>query len=400
MGYQDGRGPQRLRPVPGRCERDPTRRPRRGVLAGVDHHAVDAPVERGPGRGRRRPPTAGRARRRAADRGAPPLRERVLGDEGAVARRSRARRSSGVRYEPPVPERRGRARGGGRRLRLDGGRHRASCTSPPRSARRTSRSAARRGWPVFKPVDDEGHVHRPGAGVRPRAVRQGRRPDDHRGPARARRAVPRRRRSSTRTRSAGAASTPLLYYARTVLVRPHHGGEGAAARRERRGQLGTPSTSSTAGTATGWRTTSTGRSPASGTGARRCRSGGAARAPDARSARWRSWASAPAATCADIDPHRPAIDDVTFACPECGGTATRVPEVIDAWYDSGAMPFAQWGYHPELGRGEAVFAERVPGRLHLRGDRPDARLVLHADGRGRAALRLDRRTATWCASDI
>ncbi len=45
-----------------------------------------------------------------------------------------------------------------------------------------------------------------------------------------------------------------------------------------------------------------------------------------------------------IDPHRPFVDDITFACPECHGIATRVPEVIDCWYDSGAMPFAQWGY--------------------------------------------------------
>ena len=45
-----------------------------------------------------------------------------------------------------------------------------------------------------------------------------------------------------------------------------------------------------------------------------------------------------------LDPHRPYIDEVVFACGECGGTATRVPEVIDAWYDSGSMPFAQWGY--------------------------------------------------------
>ena len=35
---------------------------------------------------------------------------------------------------------------------------------------------------------------------------------------------------------------------------------------------------------------------------------------------------------------------MTFACPQCAATATRVPEVIDGWYDSGAMPFAQWGY--------------------------------------------------------
>ena len=45
-----------------------------------------------------------------------------------------------------------------------------------------------------------------------------------------------------------------------------------------------------------------------------------------------------------LDPHRPYIDAVTFPCPTCRETATRVPEVIDAWYDSGSMPFAQWGY--------------------------------------------------------
>ncbi|WP_306204174.1 isoleucine--tRNA ligase [Actinoplanes sp. RD1] len=45
-----------------------------------------------------------------------------------------------------------------------------------------------------------------------------------------------------------------------------------------------------------------------------------------------------------LDPHRPFIDAVTFPCGECGATATRVPDVIDAWYDSGSMPFAQFGY--------------------------------------------------------
>ncbi|AEW93563.1 MULTISPECIES: isoleucine--tRNA ligase [Streptomycetaceae] len=45
-----------------------------------------------------------------------------------------------------------------------------------------------------------------------------------------------------------------------------------------------------------------------------------------------------------LDPHRPYIDEVTFTCPQCPGEAHRVPEVIDAWYDSGSMPFAQWGY--------------------------------------------------------
>jgi isoleucyl-tRNA synthetase len=61
-----------------------------------------------------------------------------------------------------------------------------------------------------------------------------------------------------------------------------------------------------------------------------------------------------------IDPHRPWIDEVEFGCRSCGETATRVPEVIDTWYDSGAMPFAQWGYHPELGRGIEAFERHFP----------------------------------------
>jgi len=46
----------------------------------------------------------------------------------------------------------------------------------------------------------------------------------------------------------------------------------------------------------------------------------------------------------DIDPHRPFVDEITFDCPQCRQEATRVPEVIDGWYDSGAMPFAQYGF--------------------------------------------------------
>ena len=46
----------------------------------------------------------------------------------------------------------------------------------------------------------------------------------------------------------------------------------------------------------------------------------------------------------NLDPHRPFVDDITFECAECSSTMVRVPEVIDCWYDSGAMPFAQWGY--------------------------------------------------------
>ncbi len=50
-----------------------------------------------------------------------------------------------------------------------------------------------------------------------------------------------------------------------------------------------------------------------------------------------------------LDPHRPFVDDITFPCATCGKVMVRVPEVIDCWYDSGAMPFAQWGYPHKAG---------------------------------------------------
>ena len=58
-----------------------------------------------------------------------------------------------------------------------------------------------------------------------------------------------------------------------------------------------------------------------------------------------------------IDPHRPHIDDVTIVCGSCGERARRVPSVIDAWFDSGSMPFAQWHYPFE---NEDVFERRFP----------------------------------------
>jgi isoleucyl-tRNA synthetase len=56
------------------------------------------------------------------------------------------------------------------------------------------------------------------------------------------------------------------------------------------------------------------------------------------------------------DPHRPFVDDITFPCPECSQTMNRVSEVIDCWYDSGAMPFAQWGYPHKEGSVESFNA--------------------------------------------
>ncbi len=58
-----------------------------------------------------------------------------------------------------------------------------------------------------------------------------------------------------------------------------------------------------------------------------------------------------------IDPHRPFVDRVELGCTECNGTMRRTREVADAWFDSGAMPYAQWHYPFE---NEATFNERFP----------------------------------------
>src|SRR5699024_5623814 len=46
----------------------------------------------------------------------------------------------------------------------------------------------------------------------------------------------------------------------------------------------------------------------------------------------------------DVELHKPYVDRVQLKCEECGGTMNRVPEVIDVWFDSGSMPFAQQHY--------------------------------------------------------
>ncbi len=59
----------------------------------------------------------------------------------------------------------------------------------------------------------------------------------------------------------------------------------------------------------------------------------------------------------DIELHRPYIDAVTLRCEKCGGEMHRTPEVIDCWYDSGSMPFAQWHYPFE---NKEIFEENFP----------------------------------------
>ncbi len=62
----------------------------------------------------------------------------------------------------------------------------------------------------------------------------------------------------------------------------------------------------------------------------------------------------------DIELHRPFIDAVTIKCPKCGKEMHRVPEVIDCWFDSGAMPFAQWHYPFE---NKEIFEENFPANF-------------------------------------
>ncbi len=62
----------------------------------------------------------------------------------------------------------------------------------------------------------------------------------------------------------------------------------------------------------------------------------------------------------EIELHRPYIDEVTIKCPECGKEMHRVPEVIDCWFDSGAMPFAQHHYPFE---NKEVFEQQFPAKF-------------------------------------
>ncbi len=61
-----------------------------------------------------------------------------------------------------------------------------------------------------------------------------------------------------------------------------------------------------------------------------------------------------------VELHRPYIDEITCKCPKCGGTMKRVPEVIDCWFDSGAMPFAQHHYPFE---NQELFQKQFPAQF-------------------------------------
>ena len=260
----------------------------------------------------------------------------------------------------------------------------AWCTRRPRSARTTSRPAAPTAcrWSTRSGRDGTSTDDVP-AGRR-HVLQEGRR-DPGRRPRAARAAVPARAlRAQLPALLALPHAADLLRAA--VLVHPHHRDQGRAARARTRRPTGTPSTIKHGRYGDWLTTTSTGRCPATATGARRCRSGAAREGHlTVRRLARRARPSWPAATVATSTRTGPYVDDVTFALP---GVRRPRPAASPRSSTPGSTPArcrSRSGATRTHERGRVRAA--VPGRLHLRGHRPDPRLVLHADGRRHAGLR-------------
>ena len=254
----------------------------------------------------------------------------------------------------------------------------------------------REGWPIFKPLDGEGRF----TDEAPAFVRgvffKDADPVDHRGPPR-----PAGCCCASETIDAHLSALLAVRHAADLLgahllVRPHDRGEGPAPRGERGGRL-VPRAHQAR--------------PVRRLAREQRRLGALARAllghpaadlamPQRPRHRDRIAHGALGAGRARRDGRStrtgPAIDEVTFACPRCGdgrdarpgGDRHLVRLRRDAVRAVGLPPGART-------RARAVRGA-LPRRLHQRGDRPDARLVLHADGRGRPALRLDRYRNVVC----
>ena len=254
------------------------------------------------------------------------------------------------------------------------------------------RLGARAGPDRGQPGAPRRHLRRPRRPLRRARRARGRRPTSSPTCAAAA-ACSRPRPTSTPTRTAGAA-------ARRSSTTPSRPGTSpprscaTACSRPTRPSPGTPTTSSTGASATGWRTTSTGRCRATATGARRCRCGAAASGHTTCVGSLDELERALAA-CALEDPHRPFVDDVAIPCE-------RVRR-RDAPRARGDRRLVRLRLHavraaPRPVREPGAVRGRVPGRLHLRGAGPDARLVLLAAGGLDAALRpvrLPQRRSAW-----
>ena len=326
---------------------------------------MDPDLER---RGRRRP---GDRVRRAARRLA------TTRSSSGRADRARARPRRGRRGARPLPRRGARRHLLRAALRLH---HRLRPARPHRPARRLrhdrrghrpgphgdrlrrGRLPARRAVRDHAPEPGRPRRHASTSGSPTSPAASSRRPT----PTSSRRS--RRRASCCASESLPARLSALLALRHAAallreveLVRHDHRGHATGCSPRTRRSAGTPSTSSTAASASGWRTTSTGRSRATATGARRCRSGSAT--PTDCDERFCAGSVAePARAAAPRSPTTcTAPTSTRSASPASARAATArcaaSPAVIDTWFDSGSMPFAQFHYPFE---NEELFEERFP----------------------------------------
>ena len=174
-----------------------------------------------------------------------------------------------------------------------------------------------------------------------------------------------------------------------LVVRAHLRAARRAARARTRRSAGTPSTSSTAASASGSRATSTGRCPATATGARRCRSGAATSAGhDTASARSPSWRELAGRDLTELDLHRPTSTTSPSPAPP---TAAPAPWRASPRCSTPGSTPARCRRPSTTTRSRTATASTsaVPRRLHLRGHRPDPRLVLLPARRQLPGVRLD-----------
>ena len=355
QGYKDVEDPSRLRPLPGR--RAAPARCARATRCSCGRRR----------RGRWSPTRRSRSTRsstyvRTADGEvlAEALVERVLGEDAEVADRFPGREMLGARYEPPfafIPAEECGREGPHRRCPATSSPPTtapASSTPRSRSARTTTGSAPEQGLAVVNPVRLDGTYDERIGPYAGRWVKDAD-ADLDRGPARARPAA---------ARGALPARLPALLALRhaaallrqAVLVHPHVGDARPPARRQRDGRL-----APAAHQARPLRQVAReqrrlgdlarallGHAAARVALRERPRGVRSARSPRSRSARGRELP----------DPHRPYVDEHTWPCAECGEEMRRVPEVIDVWFDSGSMPFAQ--RHAPFENEDAVRARRSP----------------------------------------
>ena len=168
--------------------------------------------------------------------------------------------------------------------------------------------------------------------------------------------------------------TPLIYWAKPTWFARTSANKDDAAARERGHQLAPRAHQARALRRLAREQRRLGVLAETASGARRSRCGAARTAATTpASARWPSSPSSPGATSRELDLHRPYVDDVVIECPECEAVAAcRVEPVLDAWFDSARCRPRRCTSRSRT----RTLRAALPRRLHLRGDRPDPRLVL------------------------